>query len=150
MIDDWGLSGTPQYGAGDSFQATCPAFLPAPPGYTSWSAGTNGPIPADVQAAAVALSKDMTKPLGYTQTMYSGGVPLILRVDAHTWTTDASGAVVAGCYHAVDVWIPIMGAAPIAAPSSSSTSNTLLAVSILLGGVVSALSIVEYFRGRKV
>jgi hypothetical protein len=149
-MDDWGL-GAPEYGIGDSFQSSCPAFLPAPPGYTAWSAGTNGPIPADVQAAAVTLSKDMTKPLGYTQTIYSGGVPLILRVDAHTWTTDATtGAVVAGCYHAVDVWIPILGASQVAPPPSSSTNNTLLTISILLGGVVSAFSIYEYFRGRRV
>ena len=147
-MDDWGL-GAPEYGIGDTYQAQCPGFPPAPVGYTSWNTAVNGSIPAPVQALATALANDMTKPLGYTQTIFSGGVPLIVRVDAHTWTTNTSGAEVGGCLHGADVFVPIIGAQPVA-PSSSSTSNTLLAVSILLGGVVSALSIVEYFRGRKV
>jgi len=92
----------------------------------------------------------MTKPLGYSETIYSGGVPIIVRVDAHTWTTDAGGNVIAACTHGADIWVPAIGVATPAPATSSqqSTSNTLLVVSIGLGAIVSALSIWEFFRKR--
>jgi len=149
LREEWGLAQTPSFGAGTQYQAACPPFPPAPAGYVAWNTGVNGAVPAEVVAAATALANDMTKPLGFTQTVYSGGVPLLLRVDPHTWTLDAQGNASPGCYHGVDVWIPAPTTAPPATAAAQSTSNTLLVISIALGGVVSALSIIEYFRGRK-
>jgi hypothetical protein len=144
-MNDWGLGASPtvQYGTGASFQAQCPAFPPPPTGYTSWLVERDGPIPADIQAHATLLANDTTKPLGYTDTVYSGGVPLLLRVDAHTWTTDASGNAVAGCLHGCDVWIP---SAAMQATASNSGTNRLLTLSIILGGVVSIFSIYEFLK----
>lgn len=151
-VGDWGLGQAPvQYGTGASYQASCPPFPAPPAGYNAWSAYTNGPIPSDIQAKATALSNDMTKPLGYTETVYAGGVPLLLRVDPHTWTTDAQGNAVAGCLHGVGVYVPSPSSLPPAGATQSgqTTSNTLLVISIGLGAVVSALSIIEYFRKPK-
>jgi hypothetical protein len=148
-VDDWGLGQSPvQYGSGTSYQGSCPSFPAAPAGYVPWSVNLNGAIPAAVQARANALASDMTKALGYTETMYSGGVPLILRVDAHTWTTDSSGQVNPGCYHGVDVWVPAIGAAAPAPATQASTSNRFLAISIGIGAIASVLSIYEYFKNR--
>lgn len=144
MTNEWGLRQAVQYGTGTSYQAACPAFPPAPAGYGFWNSNINGSIPSAVQARAITLSNDMTKPLGYTETIYSGGVPLLLRVDAHTWTTDSTGAEVGGCYHGCEVLIPTAGVSPPA--SGQGTSNTLFALSIGLGAIVSVLSIYEFMQ----
>jgi len=90
MMNEWGLaSPDPTFGQGTTLQSACPAFPSAPEGYVVWNTNVNGAVPADVQARAVALTKDPAKTLGYTETIYSGGVPLLLRVDPHTWSTDA-------------------------------------------------------------
>src|SRR5580692_6632113 len=99
------------YGTGASYQAQCPAFPPPPAGYVPWDVDVNGAIPADLVAHAKTLAFDMTKPLGYSDTVYSGGVPIIVRVDAHTWSTDASGQVIAGCFHGADLFVPALQAA---------------------------------------
>lgn len=149
-MDDWGLGAPPaQYGTGASFQSACPPFPAAPTGYVAWNVNVNGAIPSDVQARATALANDLTKPLGYSETIYSGGVPLILRVDAHSWTTDASGNVIAACTHGADVWIPSFGTTTPVPASSSSQSNAFFIFSIGLGAVVSVLSIYEYFNRKK-
>lgn len=136
-----------QYGSGASFQSQCPAFPPAPPGYDVWNEEENGPVPADVVAHAKSLAGDMTLPLGYSDTVYSGGVPLIVRVDPHTWTTDAQGNVVPGCYHGATVYVPLPGQP--AQPSSGSSSpgpGTLFTLSLILGTVVSGLSLYEWLH----
>lgn len=148
-MNDWGLGDSVNYGTGESYQASCPGFPPPPAGYVAWSENVNGAVPANVVARAKALSNDMTKSLGYTETIYSGGVPLLLRVDAHTWTTDASGNAVAGCFHGVDVWVPSPNGAQSPTPSQGfSTSGKLFALSLGLGVIVSALSIYEFVRRR--
>lgn len=135
---------TSPWGSGSQAQALCPAFLPAPPGYVAWDTSVNGPIPANIQQQATALANDLTKPLGYTSTVYVSGIPVLVRVDAHTWTTDASGNEVSGCYHGADVWIPAVNVTP---PSpSNSTTNTLLVASLGLGAAVSALTIYDFLR----
>lgn len=136
-----------QYGSGASFQSQCPAFPPAPPGYDVWNEETNGPVPAAVVSHAKSLAGDMTLPLGYADTVYSGGVPLIVRVDPHTWTTDAQGNVVPGCYHGATVYVPLVAPSP-PTPSSSSSSSAgaLFTVSLLLGTVVSGLSLYEWLH----
>ena len=151
MIDDWGLGAPPaQYGTGTSFQSACPPFPPGPTGYVAWSIPVNGPIPANIQARATALANDLTKPLGYSETIYSGGVPIIVRVDAHSWTTDATGNVVAACTHGADVWVPAIGVTiPAPVPAQASSSNKFLAISIGIGAIASALSIYEYFKNRE-
>lgn len=155
-MNEWGIGQTTtppgvQYGTGVNYQASCPAFPAAPPGYTAWATPVNGVIPPDIQARATTLANDMTKALGYTEMVYSGGVPLILRVDPHTWTTNASGEVIAGCLHGVGVYVPsaatiVPPATPPTTSSGSGTTNTLLVASIGLGAIVSALSIYEFFR----
>lgn len=138
---------TSPWGSGAQYQANCPAFLPAPPGHVAWDTNVNGPIPANVQQQATALANDLTKPLGYTSTVYVSGIPVLVRVDAHTWTTDSTGTTVAGCYHGADVWLPAVN---VAAPSSSNaaTTNTLLLLSLGLGAAVSALTIWDFLRRR--
>ncbi len=159
-MNEWGIGQTTtppvQYGSGSTYQSQCPAFPAAPAGYVAWATSINGAIPADVQARATTIANDMTKSLGYTETIYSGGVPLLLRVDAHTWTTDAQGNVVAGCDHGVDVFVPSPTAIvppstqpPSTSSSGSSLTNTLLVASIGLGAIVSALSIYEFLRRDK-
>jgi hypothetical protein len=134
---------TASYGTGASFQQQCPAFPPGPPGYIPWDTSRNGPIPAEIVAHAKTLADDMSKPLGYSDTVYSGGVPIIVRVDAHTWTTDASGNAVEGCFHGADVWVPSGGASPASSGSSSSTGNTLLTASLLVGLVATGLGLLD-------
>lgn len=132
------------YGQGASYQALCPAFPPAPAGYVAWDTSVNGAIPANVLEHAQALANDATKPLGYTDTVYSGGVPLLVRVDAHTWTTDAQGNVVAGCFHGADVFVPVVQAP--ASASSTPTMGGLFLLSVGLGIVVSGISIYEWVK----
>ncbi|SRR5579883_2612092 len=138
---------TVQYGSGASFQSQCPAFPPPPPGYDVWNEEENGPVPAAVVAHAKSLAGDMSLPLGYSDTVYSGGVALIVRVDPHTWTTDAQGNVVPGCYHGATVYVPQPGQP--ATPSSGSSSpgpGTLFTLSLALGTVVSALTLYEWLN----
>jgi len=135
-----------QYGSGASFQAQCPAFPPAPNGYVAWDTNVNGPIPSDVQAHAKTLANDMSKPLGYSDTIYSSGVPIVVRVDAHTWTTDASGNVVEGCFHGADVFVPVPGSSPATPASSSSPSASLFSLALVLGAIASSLAIVDHVR----
>jgi len=154
-MNEWGLSDSPpQYGAGQNYQAGCPAFPAAPAGYVAWSTAVNGAVPTNVQQRASQLANDMTKPLGYTETIYSGGVPLLLRVDPHTWSSDSSGNSIAGCFHGVDVWVPSATPTTPATPASESsfggTAATLFALSLGLGAVVSAISIYEWLhRGTR-
>jgi len=82
MMNEWGLaSPDPTFGQGTTLQSACPAFPSAPEGYVVWNTNVNGAVPADVQARAVALTKDPAKTLGYTETIYSGGVPSAYMVD---------------------------------------------------------------------
>ena len=140
---------TVQYGTGPSFQSQCPVFPPPPAGYTAWDVDLNGPVPPEVQAHAVALSNDMTKPLGYTDTVYSGGVPLLVRVDAHPWTTDKSGNIVLGCFHGAEIWIPTSVAQATVQPPTQ-TGGGLLVASLVLGTIVSGLTIYDFVKRRKV
>jgi hypothetical protein len=150
MMDDWGVGDAVSYGQGASYQGSCPTFPPPPPGYSTWNVDVNGQVPADVVARAKVLASDMTKPLGYTETIYSGGVSLILRVDPHTWTTDAKGNYVAGCFHGVSVYIPMPETASSSSGGSILPSNdtitTLFMLSLGLGAIVSAISIYEAFH----
>jgi hypothetical protein len=151
-MNEWGLAAPdPTYGTGASLQGTCPAFPPPPDGYAAWNTNVNGSVPANVVARAKALANDMSKALGYTETIYSGGVPLLLRVDAHTWSTDASGNPIAGCFHGVDVWVPTPGSTPpaVSTSSSSSPNSTLWALSLGLGVIVSGVTIFEYLRRKR-
>ena len=136
----------PTYGTGTPLQNACPPFPPAPLGYVAWDTNVNGAIPAAVQAAATALANDLTKPLGYTQTVYSGGVPLLVRVDAHTWTSDTAGNPVGGCFHGADVFVPTPTV--ITSQPSGENSNGLIIASIALGAVVSVLTIWDFMRKK--
>ncbi len=138
-----------QYGQGQQFQNTCPPFPPAPPGYVVWNTTVNGPVPADVQQQANALAKDMTQQLGTQVTVYSSGVPVIVRVDPHPFTYDSQGNIVPGCYHGATVYAPILGGVTPPAPGSSSVGGTLFTLSLVLGVAVSAISLIEYARKRK-
>ena len=155
---EWGLAqaasptspAAPQFGSGDSYQSACPPFPPPPAGYAAWNASVNGAVPANVQAAASALANDMSKPLGFTSTVYSGGVAILLRVEPHTWTTNAAGDVVAGCFHGCGAYLPQPGTSPTSPPAQAGMTGTgLLVASIGLGAVVSVLTIWDFFRRRK-
>ena len=149
MMNEWGLaSPDPTFGQGTTLQSACPAFPSAPEGYVVWNTNVNGAVPADVQARAVALTKDPAKTLGYTETIYSGGVPLLLRVDPHTWSTDAQGGAIPGCFKGFDVWIPTPGASPPTLATSSGPNPGLWALSLGLGVIVSGFTIYEFIRRK--
>jgi hypothetical protein len=137
-----------QYGQGQSFQNTCPPFPPPPDGYVVWNTTVNGPVPADVQQQASALAADMTKALGTTVTVYSSGVPVIVRVDPHPFSYDSAGNVVPGCYHGATVYVPAVGLG-VTPPAPSSTGGTLFTISLILGAAASAIAIIEHVRRRK-
>lgn len=139
-----------QYGQGESFAANCPPF-PAPPvGYRVWNTQIDGPVPPSAVQDAQSLANNMQLPLGYADTIYVSGVPLIVRVDPHPWTTDAQGNVIPGCYHGATVYTPTSPGQGVTPPSSSSSGSTLLTISVLLGGAVSAFALLDrLFVGRR-
>lgn len=138
-----------QYGQGQQFQNTCPPFPPPPDGYVVWNTSINGPVPPDVQQQASALAADMTKALGTTATIYSSGIPVIVRVDPHPFSYDAAGNVVPGCYHGATVYLPAVGLG-VTPPTSSGAGGTLFTISLILGAAASAIAIIEHVRRRKV
>ena len=89
-----------------------------------WNTSINGPVPPDVQQQASALAADMTKALGTTATIYSSGIPVIVRVDPHPFSYDAAGNVVPGCYHGATVYLPAVGLG-VTPPASSGAGGTL-------------------------
>jgi hypothetical protein len=140
-----------QFGQGPQFAANCPPFPPPPTGYRVWNEQIDGPVPPAAVQDAQALAYNMQLPLGYADTIYVNGIPLIVRVDPHTWTTDAQGNVIAGCYHGATVYTPTAPGQGVTPPNASGGggSSALITASILLGATASAIALIDRFFGRR-
>jgi hypothetical protein len=139
-----------QYGQGEQYAANCPPFPAPPTGYRVWNTQIDGPVPQSAVQDAQSLASNMQLPLGYADTIYVNGVPLIVRVDPHPWTTDAQGNVVPGCYHGATVYTPTSPGQGVTPPSSSSGgTSALFTASILLGATASVIALLDRFFGRR-
>jgi len=138
-----------QFGQGQSYAANCPPFPAPPAGYRVWNTQTDGPVPTAAVQDAQALAGNMQLPLGYADTIYVNGIPLIVRVDPHPWTTDAEGNVIPGCYHGATVYTPTSPGQGVVPPSSGGGTSALLTASILLGATASGIALIDRFFGRR-
>jgi len=121
-----------QYGAGTELAAQCPRLEP-PNGWRAWSAG-DGPIPEAVAQRALALSNDISVPLGTTESYPLPGVTALIRVEPHMWQASTGNQ---GCYHAAAVYLPQSAlAASSNADSLGKTIAVLTAASLFIGIVV--------------
>jgi len=121
-----------QFGAGPEFAAQCPS-APTPDGWRAWL-DSDGPIPDALAKRAQALVDDQSIPLGSTESFPLPGVTTLLRLEPRTWSRNAQGALVQGCFRSIGIYLP-GGAPAVAASSGPSTLDKVV-------GVLTAISLV--------
>jgi len=84
----------------------CPPTPPPPDGYRVWDEKIDGTPPSAAVALATQLAFHSNQPYGFMETVCVGGEPLIVRVDPHTWSHDAQGNLITGCFHGATVYRP--------------------------------------------
>lgn len=124
-----------QFGAGTELAAQCPRLEP-PHGWRAWGAG-DGPIPENVVQRALALSNDISVPLGTTESYPLPGVTALIRVEPHMWQASTGNQ---GCYHAAAVYLPHNAVAESSNADSLAKTIALLTAASLFVGIVATLS----------
>lgn len=128
-VDSLGMA---QFGAGSELAAQCPR-APSPDGWKPWT-DAEGPIPDALAHRAEAMAGDASVPLGATESYPLPGVTTLIRVEPRTWSRDAQGALVQGCFRAGGVYLPLDAVvAPSGGDSLSKTISVLTVVSLAVG-----------------
>jgi hypothetical protein len=84
----------------------CPPTPLPPAGYRVWDEKVDGMPPSVAVALANQLAFHSNQPYGFMETVCVNGEPLIVRVDPHTWSHDAQGNLITGCFHGATVYRP--------------------------------------------
>jgi hypothetical protein len=122
-----------QFGAGPELAAQC-QIVPTPDGWQPWT-DANGPVPDALAQRAQAIAADSAIPLGTTESYPLPGVVTLIRVEPRTWSRDANGALVEGCFRVGGIFLPA-GIPPSGGDSSlGKTVGILTAVSLVVGTV---------------
>ena len=133
-----------QFGAGPLFAAQCP-IAPAPVGYRLWVDALDGPVPDVLARAAADLAADSSVPVGATTNYALPGVVVLLRVEPHVWGPDGAGKLVAGCFRACGVYVPVVPGDPSVQPptvvreSPWTRTAAILTVFTIAGGILASL-----------
>lgn len=109
---------------------------------------SDGPIPEALAQRARAIADDPAAPLGTTEGYPLPGVMTLIRVEPHTWSRDAQGNLVSGCFRASGIYLPANAVAVAVSPPSSDKLSKAVGVFTVVSLVIGTAATIATWGKR--